>query len=88
MLYINSTAMEHESDPSYKIPVNNVTFSNVSNDFTTGFNLTGEWNVINTTTVPDSNTTTYYWINTPYSIFSGVYSGTISIEGVEYGTAP
>jgi len=87
-LYINSTELEHETEVGYKIPAWNITFSNTTNDFSSGYNLTGIWNIINLTMLPGMNMTTYYWINTPYSITAGEYNGTITIEGVEYGTSP
>jgi hypothetical protein len=87
-LYINSTDFVHKTDTDYCIPHDNITFSNTTNDFSMGYNLTGSWDVIRLDVPRDTNVTTYYWINAPYSLLSGEYSGTIEIEGVEHGKSP
>ena len=87
-VYINSSELRHSTQPSYFIPPYNVTMGNQTNDFDDGYNLTGEWNVIDLGVQPGSNVTTYYWISAPHGILSGSYSGTITIKGVEYGTEP
>jgi len=72
----------------YSIGVGNVTWSNVSNDYATSYNLTSAWAEVNTSVDPGVNTTTYYWINVPDGIAYGRYNATLTVQGVEEGSEP
>jgi len=86
-LYIISTNFTHnESD--YIIRTENITYNNVSNDYQSGYNLTGEWDLLRTSVSPNTNATTFFWLNVPWGVHYGPYSGNMTILAVEKGVVP
>jgi hypothetical protein len=69
------------------IEVGNLTFSNITNDYSTSYNLTSSWQLIKSNVPPLTNVTTWYWLNVP-PVYAGYYSGTIEIKGVPVGWPP
>jgi hypothetical protein len=85
-LYINSTNFKH-NESSYEIYAQNLTYNNVSNDFASGFDLTGGWDLLSSSISPNNNATTYFWLTSP-PVYWGSYSGNVTIKAVEKGAAP
>lgn len=67
--------------------VGNITWSNVSNTYSSSVNLTDIYKLVKSNLAPVVNVTTWYWMNVP-AIFAGFYNGTISISGVISGQQP
>ena len=80
-LYIKGTDLVNETLNSI-IGVGNITWSNTSNSYLESFNLTKTEQVIKLNVPPETNITTWYWINVP-PIYAGYYNGTITIIGVK-----
>ena len=67
------------------IGVRNITW-NATNQYP-GFELNYTYALINSSVPPNTNVTTYYWIDAPITEY-GDYNGTIWINGVEPGENP
>ncbi|MEM5778334.1 MAG: hypothetical protein QXD43_02475 [Candidatus Aenigmatarchaeota archaeon] len=80
-LYIRGTDLVNETLNS-KIGVDNITWSNTSNDYSNSFNLTETDQIIKLNVPENTNVTTWYWINVP-PVYAGYYNGTITITGVK-----
>jgi hypothetical protein len=50
-----------------------------------GYNLSYAWNLVKNNVPKNTNTTTYYWLDAPEGIESGVYNGTIYVKANETG---
>jgi len=87
-LYIQGNDLQRVLGGGYVIGVGNITWSDENNDYDTSHALDYTWSLISADVPPGTNTTTYYWINVPYSILEGEYNGTLTIEGVEEGENP
>jgi hypothetical protein len=85
-LFIKSTNFTH-NESNYQISKQNVTFNNVSNDYATSYNMTGNWDVLRTPISPNNNQTTYFWLNVPAKPH-GAYTGNLTILSVEQGVLP
>jgi hypothetical protein len=85
-LYIKGTNLVNETMNSF-IGVGNVTLNNVSDNYSTSFNLTSTNEVIKLNVAQNINVTSWYWLNVP-PVFTGYYNGTITITGVKYGQTP
>ncbi len=81
--YINGTDMENTTLNSV-IGVGNITWSNVSNDYSNSFNLSSLIFPIKLNVPEETNVTTWYWLNVP-PVYAGKYNGTIIIYGVKNG---
>ncbi|MFH1473651.1 MAG: hypothetical protein ABIE55_02035 [Candidatus Aenigmatarchaeota archaeon] len=84
--YINGTNLTNTTYNSL-IPVNNVTWSNTTNDYAESFELSYTINVLKLDVPENTNITTWYWINVP-AVYAGYYNGTVFIWGVENGENP
>lgn len=84
--YINGTDMENATFGS-KIGVDNITWSNVTNDYSTSYNLSSKISPIKINVPENTNVTTWYWLNIP-PVYAGKYNGTIIIHGVKNGESP
>jgi hypothetical protein len=84
--YINGTDMENATFKS-KVGVDNITWSNVSNDYSTSYNLSKTISPIKINIPENTNVTTWYWLNVP-PVYAGKYNGTIIIHGVKNGESP
>jgi len=82
-LYIKGTNMTNSSFTNF-IGTGNITWSNVSNTYSTSANLSDAYSIIRLNVQEITNATTWYWLNVP-PVFAGVYNGTIIITGVENG---
>ena len=69
----------------YTIGAGNMSFSNTTNDYTERHSLGKSWMLFGQAIQPDTNLTTYYWIDIPLSMMEGEYNSTLYIEGVEEG---
>jgi hypothetical protein len=85
-LYINGTNLTNTTYNSF-IPVNNVTWSNTTNDYDNSYNLSSTATVLKLNVPEETNVTTWYWINVP-AVYAGYYNGTIFIWGVKNGESP
>jgi len=85
-LYLNGTNLTNTTYNSV-IPVNNVTWSNTSNDYAESFELSYAVNVLKLNVPENTNVTTWYWINVP-AVYAGYYNGTLYLWGVKNGESP
>jgi hypothetical protein len=81
--YINGTDLTNTTLDS-KIGVDNVTWSNTTNDYSESFNLSSVISVLKLNVPQNMNVTNWYWINVP-SVYAGNYNGVIYVYGVENG---
>jgi hypothetical protein len=72
----------------YSIPVQNMTFSNTTNQVSEGVPMSSSWKVLGLSRQPDTNLTTYYWLHAPLSIMEGPYNSTLYVQGLEEGEQP
>jgi hypothetical protein len=79
-LWIKGTDL-NQVNGNYVIGVGNVTW-NIS-DVEPGYTLNYTYTLIKSNVAPNTNTTTYYWIDVPGSIAADQYTGTITIMGNE-----
>ncbi len=86
-LYINGSDLENQS-LGYEIGVGNISWSNSSNDYGSSHGLGKSWDVLWEGVAPSTNKTSWYWIDIPTGIASGIYTGSIEIKGVEGGESP
>jgi hypothetical protein len=84
--YIKGTYLENKTLNS-RINVENITWSNTSNTYSSSFNLLSTNSVIKLNVPQKANITTWYWINVP-AVYAGYYNGTINITGVRNGQTP
>lgn len=86
-LYIRGTDLVNTTLNSI-IKVGNISYSNISSNINDGYFRLKETNsLIRTNVPPNTNVTTWYWLDVP-PVYTGYYNGTIYIVGVEYGEAP
>jgi hypothetical protein len=83
-LYIRGTNLSNSGEV---LQVDNMTWSNQSNDYSSSFRMSGQNSPIMMNVSKNTNVTTWYWIDVP-SIFAGRYNGTITITGVMNGESP
>jgi len=86
-LYIMSTNFTH-NESEHTIYAQNITFNNVSNDYSSGYNFTGGWDILGSSVSPGNNATTYFWLNAPWGLAFGPYTGNVTIKAVETGVLP
>jgi hypothetical protein len=86
-LYIMDTNFSH-NESNYIIRAENVTYNNASNDYGSSYNMTGGWDVLRTSISPGTNATTYFWLNVPWGIPYGAYTGNLTVLSVEEGVVP
>ncbi|MBD3155695.1 MAG: hypothetical protein GF368_03500, partial [Candidatus Aenigmarchaeota archaeon] len=60
------------------ISIGNVTWSNSTDDYSSSYNMTTDYSLINMSVGERKRITTYYWINTPI-ILAGKYTGNVTI---------
>jgi hypothetical protein len=84
-LYIKGDDL-NQTSVSYKIGAGNVTW-NTTNKYP-GFKLSKAYALINSSINPNTNITTYYWIDMPYRVATATYNSTLWIKGVENGGSP
>ncbi|MEM7819640.1 MAG: hypothetical protein QXD48_02315 [Candidatus Aenigmatarchaeota archaeon] len=84
--YIRGTNLTNSTLNSI-IGVGNITWSNVSNSYSTSKELKHTYTPIRTNVTKNTNITTWYWLNVP-PIYAGRYTGTIIITGVKNGENP
>jgi len=87
-LYLRSENLTRKEGGDYHIPADSLSFSNTTNEYNNGYSLSNSWVLAKGLASPDQNITTYYWIDTPFSIMEGEYNGTLYIEAVEGGDSP
>ncbi len=87
-VYLRADNLQRVLGGNYVIYADNLTFSNETNDYNSGYRLSSSWVLGKHSASPGSNVTTYYWIDVPYSVMEGEYNGTLYVEGVERGGAP
>jgi hypothetical protein len=85
-LYINGTNLTNVTYNSI-IPVNNVTWSNTTNDYAESNELSHSTKVLKIDVPENTNVTTWYWINVP-AVYAGFYNGEVFIWGVKNGESP
>lgn len=84
--YINGTDLTNTTLNSI-IGVENVTWSNTSNNYSESFNLSSTVSALKSSVSQSTNFTTWYWINVP-PVYAGYYNGMIYIFGVKNGQNP
>jgi len=84
--YIKGTNLVNNTYKSL-IGVDNVTWSNTTNDYESSFNLTNTNEAVKLNVPENMNMTLWYWINVP-PVYAGIYNGTIYITGVRNGESP
>ncbi len=87
-IYISGTNFTHTEDSRYVIPVENLVWSNTTNNYSQGYSLKKNWNRVNTSVSPGTNTTLYFWFDVPLGILAGPYNGSVYIKVVEAGVQP
>jgi len=77
-IWIKGTDLENIT-LSTIIGVGNITWNNYDN-YTTSINMSTTYVLINASLSPNTNVTTYYWLNVP-AVYAGGYNGTATICG-------
>jgi len=84
-LYGRADDLNRKGGGGYTIGAGNISFSNTTNDYSEGHWLNTSWVLLGQAITPDTNLTTYCWIDVPQSTMEGEYNSTLYIEGVEEG---
>ena len=82
-MYIRGTDMVDDVR-GYVFGIGNLTWNNVSNQYSTSYNLTETYAPLMLDVAPLENITTWFWINVP-PIFAANYTGTVYLQGVKNG---
>jgi hypothetical protein len=84
-LYGRADDLDRTGGGGYSIGAGNMSFSNTTNDYSEGHEMSNSWKLFGQSRPSDSNLTTHYWIDVPESLMEGEYNSTLYIEGVEEG---
>jgi len=79
-LWIKGVNLVNATNPQNMILVGNLSWNNVTNDYTTSYNLTTNYAYLNGSFAPNKNLTTYYWLSVP-PVYAGEYNGNITFCG-------
>lgn len=77
-LWIKASNLTSEQDSSYQIPYYNMSY-NQQNQYP-GTPFTEDYSLVNSSIQPGAVKTFYYWLDVPYGILKGEYSGTITFK--------
>lgn len=78
-LWLKGTDLVHSNYDSYKIGIGNMSYAEI-NDAQQSTNLTENYSLIDTGLSPGTVKTFYYWLDVPYGILRGDYTGTITFK--------
>jgi len=85
-LYINSTDLVNNTFNS-KILAGNLSFNNVTNDYSTSFRFNYLWKLVRSNVPASTNVTLWFWLDVP-PIYAGYYLGTLFVKAVSVGAKP
>lgn len=78
-LWIKASSLISETDSDYTIGPGNMTYSE-ENSYSSSTNFTSTYSLLDTGLSPGTVKNLHYWINVPYGILNGEYSGTITFK--------
>ncbi len=84
-LYGRADDLVRKEGGNYAISAGNMSFSNTTNDYNEAYSMDTGWVLFGQAQQPDTNLTTYYWIDVPNGMMEGEYNSSLFIEGVEEG---
>lgn len=78
-LWVKASSLTHESNENYRIGPGNMTYAE-ENSYSSSTNFTESYSLFDTDLAPGTTKNLYYWLNVPYGILKGGYSGTITFK--------
>ena len=78
-LWIKASNLTSEQDSSYRIPYYNMSYYE-QNNYSERNQFTDYYSLLDTDLGPGTVKTLYYWLDVPYGILSGEYTGTITFK--------
>ena len=78
-LWLKGSDLVHEQNSNYKIGIGNMSYAE-QNDVGQASNLTNDYSLIDSNLAPGTLKTFYYWLDVPFGILNGAYTGSITFK--------
>lgn len=83
-LWVKGSDLISEQDPSYNIPIQNVSYS-LNNDIDDENHLDEEYSHVASDLEPGTVLSSFYWLDVPFGIVTGQYSGQLTFKANNTG---
>ena len=78
-LWLKGSNLVHQENSNYTIGIGNMSYAE-QNDVGQASNLTKEYSLIDSDLAPETLKTFYYWLDVPFGILNGAYTGSITFK--------